>query len=365
LFYFWIQMSFSPIIRVRKLLDKMKSERASDSSSPRLHNKRFHRRDTSDGDLSGSQLNFSSPNTRPKKSAKKKLMSSLELINESKQEITGEDHFMYLPIEATLLIFSFLEKEDLETIAFVSKMWNYLSNDENLWKQLCIQDWNIEVLHDKSWKRTYNRIQDVLSDGVWEGMSKWIDPVGFDNEQRTTARLCFQKRTSRLRPVTFSNINGGLTSPTSSPSVSSKAEIHRCASTTNPNQLTSTVNLSPSSSSNLPLTSSSSQDANSDDNSNEKVKEAELRVHGSGVTVNCAAPSLFKIEGERLLNDDTGSSFQWNKLFERHTSVYNGRINFMEASVIGTIAYHDGTTHWKGEFQYKKNRSKKISQLNA
>lgn len=346
-------MSFSPIIRVRKLLDKMKSERG-ESSSPRLHNKRFHR-NTID-ELS----NSSSPNTRPKKSAKKKLMNSLELINESKEEISGEDYFMYLPIEATLLIFSFLEKEDLETIAFVSKLWNDLSNDETIWKQLCIQDWNIEFLHDKSWKRTYYRLHDILSEGMWEGMSKWIEPVGFDNEQRTTARLSFHKRASRLRPaMTSMNLNGGLSSPLSSPSVSSKAEIHRCASTTNPNQLTSTMNLS--SSTTIPLSSSSSQEATN----NEKSKEVELKIIGSGVTVNCAAPSLFKIEGERLVSDASGCTFQWNKLFERHTSVYNGRINFAEGTVNGTIAYNDGTTNWKGEFQYKKNRSKKISQLNA
>jgi len=352
--------SFSPIIRVRKLLDKMKSERG-DQRSPRLHNKRFHSRNTSDDININSNSNgaFSSPNIRPKKSAKSttSTLHSLELTNESLKEeiVVGDDQFMYLPIEATLLIFSFLEREELESIRLVSKLWNELSDDEGLWKLLCIQDWNVHNLQDKTWKKTYRRLNEVLNDGVWEGMSKWLSPVGFDNEQRTTARLNFQKRTSRL-----SNMNGGLSSPMSSPAVSSKSEIHRCASTTVPSQLT-TVNSGLDASSTL----ASSQPTIAASGSS-SAKEAELRVHGSGVTINCAAPSPFKIEGERAENDTSGTSFRWNKLFERHTSVYEGKINFADGSVSGTISYHDGSTHWKGEFHYKKmNRIKKYSQLNA
>jgi len=315
---------------------------------------------------------FSSPNVRPKKSAKSITSSigqSLELVNESlKEEIVGEDQFIYLPIEATLLIFSFLEREELETIRLVSKLWNDLSDDEGLWKLLCIQDWNVYHLQDKTWKKTYHRLNEVLNDGVWEGMSKWLSPVGFDNEQRTTARLNFQKRTSRLRP-SLSNMNGGLSSPMSSPSVSSKSEIHRCASTTVASQLTSVNNGLDATSSATGATGAttltSSQPSLTASGSS-SAKEAELRVHGSGVTINCAAPSPFKIEGERLESDSTGTTFRWNKLFERHTSVYEGKINFADGSVTGTINYHDGSTHWKGEFHYKKmNRNKKYSQLNA
>jgi len=351
--------SFSPIIRVRKLLDKMKSERG-EQRSPRLQNKRFHSRNATSDDILNSNSAFSSPNVRPKKSAKSNSTLSLELVNESlKEEIVGEDQFMYLPIEATLLILSFLEREELETVRLVSKLWNELSNDESLWKLLCVQDWNVHHLQAKTWKKTYHRLSEVLSDGVWEGMSKWLSPVGFDNEQRTTARLNFQKRTCRLRPT----MNGGLSSPMSSPAMSSKSEIHRCASTTIPSQLTNVNNgLDATSSTGTTLTSSQPSIAASGSSS---AKEAELRVHGSGITINCAAPSPFKIEGERVENDISGTTFRWNKLFEKHTSVYEGKINFADGSVSGTINYHDGSTHWKGEFHYKKmNRIKKY-QLNA
>jgi len=349
-------MSFSPIIRVRKLLDKMKSERG-EQRSPRLHNKRFHR--TVD-DLNTSQTY--SPNLRPKKSAKSFASFQSYSGNEDQQEVVGEDQFMNLPIEATLLIFSFLEHEDLDTICPVSKLWNELSNDESLWKLLCVQDYNISTLHEKNWKINYRRIEEILSDGIWEGHSKWIEPAGFDNEQRTTARLCFQKRTSRMQP---SNLNGGLSSPMGSPSVSSKAEIHRCASTTNPTQLTTMASNAITSS----QTNNSSNDATSNTSSSAPTpapKEVELKVFGSGVTVNCAAPSPFKIEGERAVSDTTGTTFVWNKLFERHTSLYTGKINFVEGTVCGTINYNDGTTKWRGEFYYKKmNRTKKVNHLNA
>jgi len=343
-------MSFSPIIRVRKLLDKMKSERG-DQKSPKLHNKRFLRNTNS----IDSSSNTSSPNTRPKKSAKSLNSSiqslALQPVDDRINEICGEDQFQNLPIEATLLIFSFLEKGDIEIIRFVSKLWNELSNDEGIWKLLCLNDWNIDYRHFISWKLTYYKIEDVFSDGVWEGMSRWIEPLGFDNEQRTTARLSFLKKKS----------DSGVNSVNSS--VNSKAEIHRCASTTNPSKLTS---LSNSNETNSTETNSNSSENNSQQSDKDNIpKESELKIIGSGITVNCAAPSPFKIEGERVASDSTGVSFQWNKQFERHTSVYLGKINFPEGAVNGTISYNDGITHWKGEFHYKKLNRVKKGQLNA
>jgi len=158
-------------------------------------------------------------------------------------------------------------------------------------------------------------------------MSKWIEPAGFDNEQKTTAKLHFVKR-SRYAPI-------------AAPARSSGDAIKRVDSQTY----------------NPPITkadSASSKDAH---------KNAPYRILGSGVTVNCTTPSPFRIEGERTINDPTGCTFEWNKHFEKHTSVYSGKMEYKSRKVEGTIDYNDGTTHWKGVFFYTKQKQRKGTKL--
>lgn len=313
-------MSFSPIIRVRKLLDKMKME-----SSPRI--RRFPSR-TSSADVTDSTT-----------------------FKFSKMEINswvGESQFQYLPNEAILMIFSFLESDELLACRLVSKEWNHFANDKLIWKNLCFYDWNVTSLVGKTWKETYFRLEELFSDGTWEGMSKWIEPAGYDNEQKTTARLCFQKRRR---------------TPTESSSFSSPAPIRRVDSNSNVDR----GNMD-SSDANSSTTVAATTNSNSD-NSNQltfaNFQDSPFKIVGGGVTVNCQTPSAFKIEGERVSNDPTGSTFQWNKQFERHTSVYNGRIDFQTGSVSGTIDYHDGNTHWKGQFYFSKLKRSNFKCLNA
>jgi len=292
--------SFSPVIRVRKLLDKMKSER----NSPRL--KRFPSRTMSEEARdSNSSSDFAViPAYKHRKSS-------------SKFEFTGENQFKFLPDEATIYIFSFLNARDLCRMGQVSKEIYGFATDELLWKDLAMFDWGINEPFTPTWMQTYARLEELCSDGVWEGMSKWLEPEGFANEQKTTARLHFVKRSRETQPT--------------SPVRSSPTVIHRVDSQT----VTTPVVRSDS-----PLITNH--------------RGAPYKIIGSGVTVNCNNPSPFKIEGQRTVKDPTGCTFEWNKQFEKHTSVYSGKMDYASSSVEGMISYHDGTTHWKGIFSYKK-----------
>jgi len=289
--------SFSPVVQVRRLLDKIKSER----NSPRL--KRFPSRTLSEEARSDNSSLPEIPAYKHRKSMK----------------YTGENQFNYLPPEAVLYIFSFLDSRELCHMGQVSKEMGIFANDEPTWKDLTSFDWGIDAPFTSTWKSTYAHLEELCSDGVWEGMSKWIEPTGFDNDQKTTARLHFVKRSKTAQSPS---------SARSSPTV-----VHRVDSQT----LCAPVVKS--------------------DSSVASHRDAPYRIIGSGVTVNCATPSPFKIEGQRTESRDaTGCTFEWNKQFEKHTSVYSGKMDFASSSVEGTISYNDGTTHWKGIFSYTKMR---------
>jgi len=230
---------------------------------------------------------------------------------------TGENQFNFLPSEAALYIISFLEPRDLVQLRQVSKDMLLFADDDVTWKNLCMFDWGINAPFTPTWKETYIRLEDLCADGIWEGMSKWIEPKGFDNEQKTTARLHFVKRSK-------------YTQHQYQPLRSSPTVLHRVDSQTiNP-----------------PIKSDKSAVA----------RPAPYRIIGSGVTVNCQQPSPFKIEGDRTTADPTGCTFEWNKHFEKHTSVYSGKMDYATRTVEGTISYSDGNTHWQGIFYYTKAR---------
>lgn len=298
--------NFSPVLKVKKFMEKMKSER----SSPRL--KRFPSRSLSEEVKAASKNSSLSEIPAYKTKSKKQL-------------ITGDNYFLSLPIEATQHIMSFLESAELCKFQQTSKEMSCFALDELLWKNLCVFDWGIDSPFESTWKESYACLEDLCADGVWEGMSKWVEPAGFDNEQKTTARLHFVKR-SRYAPIV--------------PVRSSGDAIKRVDSQTHNPPITRTD-------------SASAKDAH---------KNAPHRIIGSGVTVNCTTPSPFRIEGERTINDPTGCTFEWNKHFEKHTSVYSGKMEYKPRKVEGTIDYNDGTTHWKGVFYYTK-QSKKGTKL--
>jgi len=294
--------TFSPIIRVRKFLDRMKTER----DSPRGI-KRFPSRAAS-GDLD--------------------LQSKYSHTSDeySKQ---GENAFNVLPNEAILIVISFLEVNDLFQARRVSKDWCGFADDNLIWKSLCLSDFGLDGMYGSTWKETYSYLDDLFSDGLWEGMSKWIEPAGFDNEQKTTARLHFLKRKKSSTKV-------------SKQLVSSPAVLHRVDSSVN---ATAT-----------------------EKGPNANFDNSLFRIAGQGVTINCSSPSPFKIEGDRDPADPTLETFVWNKHFDKHTSVYKGKIDYNTRTVSGTIEYFDGVTHWKGVFYYlkaKKNPKHNSKQVNA
>lgn len=301
-------MSFSPVVQVRKLLDKMKSDR----HSPRL--KRFPSRTSSEEARDSSSSPYHIPAFKQKKTGK--------------QEITGVNQFNYLPCEATLYIFSFLSARDLCHVGEVSKDMYALATDEMVWKSVTRFDFGITAPFADTWRETYAALDSLSADGMWEGMSKWVEPEGFDNEQKTTARLHFVKRSQHVQsPLSPSN-------PRASPTA-----IHRVDSQTHSSPVKSTPD-SPH-------------------------KNAPYRIIGSGVTVNCTQPSPFRIEGRLITHDADGCTFEWNKQFDKHTSVYSGRMDYRTRTVSGTIDYHDGGTHWKGIFSYTKMNSRGIKLILA
>jgi len=320
-------MSFSPIIRVRKLLNKMKQER----ESPRM--KRVISRTTSE-DLAEKPRIYTKESEYDLSVKEFARPNKYAMYSSSKPIITdGIDHFKELPIEAVFLILSVLDSDDLSNLRLVNKEWRQLSDDDLIWKHLCFYDWNIKDMIASTWKETYIRLEELFSEGVWEGMSKWIEPPHYDNEQKTTAKLQFHKRRHSESDDIICK---------SSPSTLKRADALQDSS------MESYVS---------PVTSASSKEEQ--ESQGEKNKESNLyRISGGGITINCTAPSPFKIEGARLSSDETGSSFSWKKQFEKHTSVYEGKVDVSDGTVSGSISYHDGTTHWKGVFFYAKaNRS--------
>lgn len=243
------------------------------------------------------------------------MKSEYHLLEDEIEVAVGENHFEKMPIEAVLSIFSFLEAHDLLKVRLVCKEWCNLADDDVIWKNLVLDDWNIHTCLEKTWKETYIRIYDLFSFGLWDGMSKWIEPAGYDNEQKTTAELQFHKkrRVGSSLPI--------LRSPILK---SSPSAIRRVDSASNAMEKPT------------------------------QSKDVLYRVRGSGITINCANPSPFQIDGERVESDPTGCTFQWSKHFEKHTSVYDGKIDLATNTVSGTIDYNDGSTHWKGVFFYTK-----------
>jgi len=140
--------------------------------------------------------------TTPKKAKKAKIsnescgpmkgMQGSFLLTERKEDTTVSLVTM-LPVEGLLLIFSFLELEEVRNLSLVCNEWNTFASDNVLWKTLCLRDWGISTLCTPTWKETYMFLDELFSEGVWEGMSKWTQPEGYDNEQKTTAKLHFKK----------------------------------------------------------------------------------------------------------------------------------------------------------------------------
>jgi len=328
-------MSFSPIIRVRKFLDRMKSER----DSPRGI-KRFPSRAAS-GDLERTKRysefslkdsgSYDSMDMTP-------LVEQFRIFSEHFKLKQGESAFSVLPNEAILLVFSYLEVNDLFQARRVSKEWCIFADDNLIWKSLVLSDFGLHEMFGNTWKESYYYLDDLFSDGLWEGMSKWIEPAGFDNEQKTTARLQFLKRKKNTKKEYLSE---KIDKNVKSSRPSSPAVLHRVDSSVNATE-------------NKPSISN--------------YESSLFKISGQGVTINCSSPSPFKIEGERELSDSSLQTFIWNKHFDKHTSVYKGKIDYHSRTVSGTIDYHDGTTHWQGIFFYtkaKKNVKYNSKQVNA
>jgi len=111
------------------------------------------------------------------------------------------------PEDLVLHMLSFLDINSITTVRLVSKQLKKLADDGKIWRYLCLQSWVIfseespkVTFHDlnKDWRRTFIRVEQLCRKGVWKGMSKWIEPKGFDHEQETTVNLEFPINTKDI-----------------------------------------------------------------------------------------------------------------------------------------------------------------------
>jgi len=104
-----------------------------------------------------------------------------------------------VPLEVVLLIFGHLTAAELSKMRLVSNYWKYLADDELLWKELCDSDFglDVELRNCPTWREAYAFYHKVVGpETFWCGMSKWVEPPGFDFEQETKVFITFNKRTS-------------------------------------------------------------------------------------------------------------------------------------------------------------------------
>lgn len=58
-------------------------------------------------------------------------------------------------------VLNLLDSSSLLELSLVSKYFNYLTNDEFIWKKLCVQEFNISqdnAFRNKGWKKFYWRL---------------------------------------------------------------------------------------------------------------------------------------------------------------------------------------------------------------
>jgi len=104
-----------------------------------------------------------------------------------------------VPLEVVLLIFGHMSAADLCKMRLVSHYWKYLADDELLWKELCESDFGPDIDVRDSWRDAYAFYHKIVgTETFWCGMSKWVEPVGFDFEQETKVFITFHKRTASV-----------------------------------------------------------------------------------------------------------------------------------------------------------------------
>jgi len=95
-----------------------------------------------------------------------------------------------------LMIFGFLGPPELARLREVSHNWKALAEDDTLWKDLCHDEFGSDMpLKDfGSFFSAYICYQRILGRTTyWAGMSKWIEPAGFDFAQETKVHITFHK----------------------------------------------------------------------------------------------------------------------------------------------------------------------------
>jgi len=113
-----------------------------------------------------------------------------------------------LPSEIMVHLFGFLEVADINNLRLVCKYWKELSDSPQIWRSLCMEDFNVcsaepkrfnyKTLYEKDWRKFYVEMTHLCGEGVWKGMSKWVEPKGFDHEQETTVTLEFPRKTKKI-----------------------------------------------------------------------------------------------------------------------------------------------------------------------
>jgi len=106
-----------------------------------------------------------------------------------------------VPLEVVLLIFGHMSAAELAKMRLVSQYWKYLAEDDLLWKDLCESDFgpDAEIRDCSTWRDAYVFYHKVVGgETFWSGMSKWVEPSGFDFEQETKVFITFHKHNSTI-----------------------------------------------------------------------------------------------------------------------------------------------------------------------
>jgi len=133
-------------------------------------------------------------------------VDAMEVVTETGGSSSGIHD---LPSEVMVFLFSFMEVKDINNVRLVCKTWKEFADCPRIWRQLCIEDFNVcssepatfnyHSLHGKDWRKTYVDLTvDLCGEGTWKGMSKWIEPKGFDHEQETTVTLEFPRKSKKI-----------------------------------------------------------------------------------------------------------------------------------------------------------------------
>ena len=76
--------------------------------------------------------------------------------SEDDARVSGLGYFSYLSDEFVLDLFAMFSYTDLGLLSRVSKAMNALCNEDELWREICFDEFDGDFVFQGSWKKTFN-----------------------------------------------------------------------------------------------------------------------------------------------------------------------------------------------------------------